>query len=780
MIHCPNCGTANRKGSRFCNECGKSLPSTGMRCPMCDTINPVGNVYCQQCNARLVPMSSGPEDEEAEETTSPIKGFSLPTIPLDETAEEEEEEAAEPTGEGEAPPGDWLDDLRGSADEQDEGSEEGEEGEDERAVIAEEEDLEPADIPDWLSELGPVTEGPQAPVDVDAGPEEEGPAPEEVPEGDLLEAASAEEADVTERVPPSAQDIGPSDDEEAPSSEERRPPEPAEIPDWLRELGPAMEETPSPAEDEPPMDQALRTEESEDAPPQQPEAEDRDREEAPAWLRELSLPDEEEKAPRPGPTAAEREPSVDEAEATAIEIPDWLKDVEGGQPPESPEELTTEGDVFAPEEPAEEAQEEEPPPKPVAIPTWLKEAEGEEAPGEETPVPFTEPLPEAMETPDWLTELMKPTPGEEEASPFEAEPGMGEAWETDLERADIPSWVQELRPSQDKDEEPVRGPMETEGLLKGLRGLIPAATIGVPTAFEGPSRAQPSEASLARAELFQSLLGQPAIPPAERPIPEERERKRGFASAVERWLVAAILAFAVLSILLAPVMTGQTPRLTQPLMTSGAAAVRNAVDGLDAGDQVLVAFDYGPPEADELNAAARPVLTHVLERGARLSIVSTRPDGSLMAGAVMADVASSRDQYALIGYRPGAAAAVSQLLAVTDSEPALILVLTSRPMPLRLWIEQAYARYGDGLPLIAVGSAALEPVASPYLDANAGQLRGAIHGYKGAASYEALRGSLGSAAGRLDALAAGHIVIVILIVLGALIHALVRTEGEKP
>ena len=63
MIYCPNCGTANRDGSRFCNECGRKLQSkTGIICPMCSRVNPGGNVYCDNCHARLVPLTAGPSE----------------------------------------------------------------------------------------------------------------------------------------------------------------------------------------------------------------------------------------------------------------------------------------------------------------------------------------------------------------------------------------------------------------------------------------------------------------------------------------------------------------------------------------------------------------------------------------------------------------------------------------------------------------------------------------------------------------------------------------------
>jgi hypothetical protein len=465
-----------------------------------------------------------------------------------------------------------------------------------------------------------------------------------------------------------------------------------------------------------------------------------------------------------------------DTEPEAIEIPDWLKEAEAGVPPRTPEEQAeAEAETGSPKETA---------PEPAEIPSGLQEAEAgpEEAPTEAYVPSFTETPDDAVETPDWLAGIMTSSSDEEpQDAPFPGELGVAdEAWGADLERADIPDWLQELRPSEDE-KEIARGPLETEGLLKGLRGLIPAAGfIGAPATFEGPAPSQTSEASLARAELLQSLLGKPAIQTTAAPSREMRERRTDAGRLAERWLVAILLVLAVLSMLLAPLVTGQRSHLTQPLAVPGATDLHRVIDALDAGDHILAAFDYGPPEADELDAVAQPVLAHVLERGAGISIVSTRPDGPLVAQAMMARIADSEDQYTFIGYRPGIATAVSQLLNVTDEAPTLLLVLTSRPTPLRLWIEQANARYGDRLPVVAVGSAALEPVASPYLDANAGQLRGAIHGLKGAAAYESLRGASGGATGRLDALAAGHIVIVGLMMVGALLHALGGTKEERP
>ncbi|HHN94424.1 MAG TPA: hypothetical protein ENK17_06620 [Anaerolineae bacterium] len=101
----------------------------------------------------------------------------------------------------------------------------------------------------------------------------------------------------------------------------------------------------------------------------------------------------------------------------------------------------------------------------------------------------------------------------------------------------------------------------------------------------------------------------------------------------------------------------------------------------------------------------------------------------------------------------------------------MILILTARPAPLRQWVEQVRARYGDDVTVVAGVSAALEPAASPYLDRNAGQLTGVVAGVGGAAAYEHLRGVPGRAMGRLNGLAVGHLAIVVLLVVGALLHA---------
>ncbi len=726
MIHCPSCGTSNRKGSRFCNECGEPLPSTGVRCPMCNTINAVGNVYCQACNARLVPMSAPPEGEPEEAASRPIKGVSLPTIPLD-SGDREREKALEEPPQEESPHEDapsapsWLAELRESAEDIPEETEETEDTE-----LTSSEPFTTADIPDWLSEMGPI--------------------------GEPIERTD---------VPP---------------------PEPGDLPDWIRELGPVREQDSVLSEEgHSPEGAAPEKLVDEDFGATEPATREAAMDEAPDWLRDILGPDTE--AGREQGSEDVGGPRGTSEDESLIEIPEWLKEGGEGVPPQPPE---TQPEAEPPTEGAstdEESTGKEPPAETplgaIAIPSWLEEAQTDagKPPYEEPPPPFTETPPEDVDTPDWLKELMASTAveqEEEDVPPFEEEelevpePGI----ETAIERADIPSWLQELRPERTGGKPTAAGPLETEGLLRGLRGVIPSAdAMRAPGVFEGVRTHEPDEASLARAELFQSLLGEPALRARKRSVGETTRTP----SLVDRILVACILVAAVVGMLLAPLVVGQGPHLTQPLANAGATRLYDLIQGLDNQDSVLMAFDYGPPAAAELNAAARPVMRHLLERGVALSIVSTRPGGSMVADDLMADIGA---QYSLIGYRPGAAMAASQLLGTTDEPPSMLVVLSGQPLPLLLWVEQAKASYGDRLPVAAVGSAALEPLASPYLDAAAGQLTGAVFGYAGGSSYEAIQGATGEATRRLDALAAGHLAIILTMIGGAFVYAL-SGRGEE-
>jgi hypothetical protein len=774
---------------------------TGLRCPMCGAMNPVQNAYCDQCNARIVPMTV-PSAEESEGEQPAIRGVSLPTIPFDEkpsTAEPVEAEPPEgaieteeangwlaqlrdsagedemgtlPTGEEEGAE-DWLTQLRDSSAEpaEEPAEEPAREPEEEGAAgdwlaqlrdsAAEEEiaaapepeatvePTEPVEMPDWLRDLGPVgvaeppaeTTPEPAPSPAEkAAPEPaaEMPAPAEVPEW-LQELAPAEPA--------------PSPAEEAAPEPAAEMPAPAEVPEWLQELAPA-EPAPSPAEEAAP----------------EPAAEMPAPAEVPEWLQELAPAE-------PAPSPAEEAAPEPAAEMPApAEVPEWLQELAPAEPAPSPAEE-------AAPEPAAEM------PVPAEVPEWLQDL----APA--SPPPFVgEIQPTDAETPEWLVEAKAeapPVPGDV-TPPFAIEPDTAAAEAAGLARAEIPAWLEAMRPSAEVAEETVEEePVETEGLLEGLRGVLaPLPMVDVARARESASPAQVSDATLARAQLLQSLLTRPG----EAPQPKPRKRTAGAEELVPRLLIAAVLFIVVAGILLRQYVDigYDIPALTQP-DASSVEDMYNLVEGVNGTEAVLIAFEYGPTQADELNRVAEPVLEHLAERGASIFIASTQPEGLAVAQALRNSINSqdgvvSGTQAALEyddkspGYRPGNASGVAQLLAGVDPSPSLIIVLAARPEPLRWWIEQTEAHFRDDPPPIAAGvSAALEIAASPYLDAKADQLKGIVSGLGGAAAYEAQRGMVEETTCQLDALAAGHLIIVISMLAGAAIYAVggSRRRGKQ-
>jgi len=465
MIYCPNCGTANRDGSRFCNDCGADLSAVSeRRCPMCSAMNPIESTVCSQCGARLVPQTAPLTEAEAPRP-EPVEGPRPEPVegPRPEPVEGPPFPAVGPSAEQEAEIPDWLQQLRASS------AEEVPTGE--RPAMPESRPAEPAEeIPDWLKGIRPSEETkPRVPPmtwedEAEMGRETPSVAVAPYPSGEeepdwlkRLRAAStggpapAEEPATLPRpmevppvrevpAPPQEEELGPDWlvrlrqilPEEAPPAEvaEAAPPvfeeaaappfpveaEPAEeIPDWLQRLRPEPEEPPSaPVEVEvPPLAEGI--------------------EEIPDWLRELRP---EPEAP-PTPAEVEAPPLAVEAELEE-EVPDWLK---GLGPIPEPEGETL---VFREEEEGVEGLEEEiaeeMPPPVEEVPDWMKEL-GPAPEGEAPVFKEAEGVPPGEEAPEWLRELGSPELAAEEAA--EAPPAV---LGVEVPIEEVPDWLKELGP----------------------------------------------------------------------------------------------------------------------------------------------------------------------------------------------------------------------------------------------------------------------------------------------------------------------------------------------
>jgi len=665
-------------------------------------------------------------------------------------------------------------------------------------------------IPDWLQRLRSKPEEPP-PTPAEAPPLVEEEAEEEVP--DWLQRLRPEP-----EGPPSM----PVEAEAPPLAEEE---EAEEVPDWLRELRLEPEVPPMPVKAEAP-----------------PLAVEEEAEELPDWLRELRS---ELEAPTT-PAEAEVPPLAVEAEL-AEETPDWLKELGPIPEPEGEtlvfrEEEEGEKQAVALEELEEEIVEEIPPPV-EEVPDWVKELglappEGEVPVFEEAEgVPPAEERPEWLpelgppelvaeeaveappvvlgvevptdEAPDWLKELgppvtaerpaieeeaplPPPTPMKEEVSPPVA---AEEALEVEgLAQAEIPAWLQELRPREvEEDVAGVPGvveAVETTGLLAGIRGVLPVEPV-----VSGPHKALPAPTAAVtvgpgQANLFKEIITQEPAPVTEVVAPRRARIQEG----VLRGFIYLLIALAVII----PLFGGGEWFGEAELPSGAATDFYKAIENLPSESVVLLAFDYDPSTAAEMDRLAEPVLWHLMDREVELLAVSLLPTGPAVAGNLLDRVAGEHDggyqygqDYVNLGYIPGQAAAPNELasnlralvpqdyrqgkslaeLPATQEvngiqDVSLIIEFAAQQRTLQWWIEQVGSQYR--VEIMAAVSAAVEPTAQPYHDS--GQLVSLISGLTNAAQYEMKTNKWPSLAiASVDAQSVAHLAIVALIVLGSLV-----------
>ncbi len=852
MIRCPKCSTLNRDSSRFCNECGAPLQKTRLRCPMCGTLNPVGNIFCDQCHARLLPAEGivppEPEAKLTEETLPRVQGISLPSraasasdravsgadadVPdwLMGLLEPGNDAVDDGVAEG-AITSDWLSAADAPRSIQDEAPAPRELPDWLTELAAEPEiaagveaAAEPA-VPDWMLEL--AVEAP-----VSAAPEPAAELPDWLAGMAMAEPQGARpvspEPETFEALPDWLSDLGAATPESAveapaalepleelpdwlsgvvaaePEIETAAAPEPAvELPDWLSGLVEAAPEVkaaptsaPEPVEALPDWLSGLMEEPSEPthapaamaAPPAAaalPEAEFPDwlsgmmeddlsaapdlavempaaseakladaleREELPDWLSGMMEEEASEAAPE---TPAEAQG----ARPVAAELPDWLSawDQDAG-PVAAPlsqaaplplgaldedydDDTWPERKAVSPEMGLGAAAELEP----AALPDWLQ-ALG--------PRPDTaaEALPEGLEqaeVPVWLEQLRPP--GTSPLDPSRAPETLpGDDGETGgLVRAEIPDWVQQYRPSATGPtgvssplDLVVASPPESEGPLSGIAGLLPALPIVDAPTTPAPAAAFALPQSVVQeAQLWQQLLERA---PSSIPAKPKAARRAVWPAVLVRIILAVVLALAsVLSF-------SETP-LAQPPEQPGVLPLYTAIDALAPGAEVLIAFEYGPAEVDEMSFIVEALLEHLLSREVRIVALSTLPEGPGLIEERFAWALSRPDTVAenLVnrGFVAGGAAGVSGTLANLDPEtgPQLLLVVASRPEKLKVWVEQnAVANSArrlsaaSALPLVVGASAATGPQIRPYLEAT--DITGWLSGFPGVAAYWQARG----------------------------------------
>lgn len=333
----------------------------------------------------------------------------------------------------------------------------------------------------------------------------------------------------------------------------------------------------------------------------------------------------------------------------------------------------------------------------------------------------------------------------------------------DIAPAELPGWLAAMRPIElavpDVDSIDQSGPLESSGPLAGLYGVLASepeiAQLKKPPVYS--NKLQITETQQSHAALLGDLLQTEGKPQAM-PLPPLISRRRVFQLILGMILI--VIAF------IAVIASGDMVAMpAADVIPSGVEQTYQIVTALSSEDTALIAFDYEPGLVGEMDAASAAVVDNMMEKGAKLVLVSTSPTGPALAERFINDIQGNHQynsgiQYVNLGYIPGGISGLAAFaqnpswVAPTsldgsqawESEPlkniqsvsdfALVLLITDNPNTTRAWVEQVNPHL-EPVPLVAVVSAQVEPIARTYH----GQIDGLISGLVGGAAYEVLGGN---------------------------------------
>ena len=397
----------------------------------------------------------------------------------------------------------------------------------------------------------------------------------------------------------------------------------------------------------------------------------------------------------------------------------------------------------------------------------------------------------AVDMPDWLSDA-----GAQESEGPALETPAEEAADS-LRPAELPSWVQAMRPVEDVISETEGGttadqPVEEQGPLAGLRGVLPAVPgVGPTSKPEAYSiKLQASEDQQTSAAMLEQMLAAEVHP---KPIATQPV---ALPQRFLRWIIAIALLLVTGGSVFSGMQINPIPSGVPPATK---AFLEDYVQGsLPADAPVLLIFDYDAALAGELEAAAAPLIDYmILQKAPRLSLISSNPTGPGLAEKFMSLENTQAflyyqagQQFINLGYLPGGAAGVLAfaedpvttkpvsidgenawetpvLRGVSSlSDFATIILLTDNVDNARIWIEQTETARGPAHFLV-VSSAQSGPMILPYHQS--GQVDVMLTGLDGGAPIEQFNGGRPGTARRYwDAYGMGLLAALVIISFGSL------------
>jgi hypothetical protein len=279
--------------------------------------------------------------------------------------------------------------------------------------------------------------------------------------------------------------------------------------------------------------------------------------------------------------------------------------------------------------------------------------------------------------------------------------------------------------------------------------------------------------------------------------------------SLDRRIIFLIVGLSVLIPLLKPEWIDLPIRPTPE-----SQIVFDEINKLNAGDKMLLSFEYSPSTKPEIHPMAIAILKHLYAKNIQVYGFALWPDGNFMSTEAFSEVSDDYDKkygvdYVNLGYRPGGEAVIKGIASdirtlytvdlqgtsindipmmkdvVNIEDFDFVFSLSAGYPGSKEWVQ--YACDPKNIPL-STGCTSIQVTdIMPYVEND--QIRGILAGMPGAAEYESLVEAelqkmeiavkSGEASGMMAAQSIAHVVIVLFIIFGNISYFITRKKNRK-
>ncbi len=279
--------------------------------------------------------------------------------------------------------------------------------------------------------------------------------------------------------------------------------------------------------------------------------------------------------------------------------------------------------------------------------------------------------------------------------------------------------------------------------------------------------------------------------------------------SLDRRIIFLIVGLSVLIPLLKPEWIDLPIRPTPE-----SQIVFDEINKLNAGDKMLLSFEYSPSTKPEIHPMAIAILKHLYAKNIQVYGFALWPDGNFMSTEAFSEVSDDYDKkygvdYVNLGYKPGGEAVIKGIASdirtlytvdlqgtsindipmmkdvVNIEDFDFVFSLSAGYPGSKEWVQ--YACDPNNIPL-STGCTSIQVTdIMPYVEND--QIRGILAGMPGAAEYESLveaelqkmeiAGKPGEASGMMAAQSIAHVVIVLFIIFGNISYFITRKKNRK-